>query len=88
MGLFDREIIRPDACGPDLDHHDRPLDDCTVCRIRRRPELTDRAASLLGPELMIWRSNFQVKRPAAKAVGDTRNYTNVSWHQDGAYFDL
>ena len=33
-------------------------------------------------------SNFQVKRPAAKAVGDARNHTRVPWHQDGAHYDL
>ena len=57
-------------------------------RICRRPELTDRVVSLLGPDLMILRSNFQVRRPAAKAVGDARNYIRVPWHQDGANFDL
>lgn len=85
---IDREIIRPGACDPDLDYHDRHLDNGTVCGICRRPELTDRLASLLGPDLIIWRSNFQVKQPAAEAVGDAENYTSVPWHQDGAYFDL
>lgn len=85
---IDREIIRPGAHGPDLDYHDRHLDNSTVCRICRRPELTDRVASLLGPDLTIWRSKFQVKRRAAAAVGDARNYTKVPWHQDGAYYDL
>lgn len=85
---IDREIIGPGACDPDLDYHDRHLDNETVCSICRRPELTDRVASLLGPDLIIWRSNFQVKQPAAKAAGDAINYTTVPWHQDGAYFDL
>ncbi len=85
---IDQEIIRPGATDPDLDYHDRHLDHGTVCRICRRPELTDRVASLLGPDLIIWRSNFQVKQPAANAVGDAQNYTKVPWHQDGAYYDL
>ena len=85
---IDREIIGPGAGDPDLDYHDRHLDSGTVCGICRRPELTDRVASLLGPDLMIWRSNFQVKQPAALAKGDARNYTKVPWHQDGAYYDL
>ena len=82
------EIIGPGADDPDLDHHDRHLDHGTVCRICRRPQLIDRVASLLGPDLIIWRSNFQVKQPAASAVGDAENYTKVPWHQDGAYYDL
>ena len=85
---IDREIIRPGAIDPDLDYHDRHLDHCTVSRICSRRELTDRVASLLGPDLMIWRTNFQVKQPAARAVGDAQKYTKIPWHQDGAYFDL
>ena len=56
--------------------------------IGRRPELTDRVASLPGPDLIIWRSNFQVKQPAAKAVGDAENGTAVPRHQDDLYLDL
>ena len=85
---IDREIIGPGATDPDLDYHDRHLDHSTVSRICRRPELTDRVASLLGPDLMIWCSYFQVKQPAARAVGNAQIYTKVPWHQDGAYYDL
>ena len=87
--VIDREIIGP-AAGDDhiLHYHDRHLDHRIVCRICRRPELIDRVASLLGPDLMIWRSNFQVKPPVAEAVGDAARYIEVPWHQDGAYFGL
>ena len=86
---IDRDIVAP-AVGDDenLHYHDRHLDHRTVCRICRRPELIDRVASLLGPDLIIWRSNFQVKQPAGEAVGDAKQYTKVPWHQDGAYFPL
>ena len=87
--VIDRQIIEPAAADdPVLHYHDRHLDHATVCRICRRPELLDRVASLLGPDLMIWRSNFQVKPPSAKAVGDAARYVEVPWHQDGAYFGL
>ena len=87
--VIDREIVEPAARDdPVLHYHDRHLDHRTVCRICRRPELIDRVASLLGPDLMIWRSNFQVKPPAAEAVGDGARYLEVPWHQDGAYFGL
>ena len=85
---IDREIIGPGATDPDLDYHDRHLDQGTVCQVCRRPELTDRLASLLRPDLMIWRSNFQVKQPASNAVGDAQYHTRVPRHQDGAYYDL
>ena len=87
--VIDREIIGPAARDDHILHyHDRHLDHRSVCRICRRPELIDRVASLLGPDLMIWRSNFQVKPPLAEAVGDAQQYTKVPWHQDGAYFGL
>jgi hypothetical protein len=87
--VVDREIIAPaEHDDPNLHYHDRHLDHRTVCRICRRPELIDRVASLLGPDLMIWRSNFQVKLPAVQASGDAARYAEVPWHQDGAYFGL
>ena len=86
---IDRDIIEPAVDDDEnLHYHDRHLDHSTVCEICRRPELIDRVASLLGPDLMIWRTNFQVKRPAAEAIGDAKQYTRVPWHQDGAYFPL
>ena len=83
-----REVIAPAERGDaDLHYHDRHLDHRVVCRLCRGPELVDRIASLLGPDLMVWRSNFQVKYPAAEAGGD-RGPVDVPWHQDGAYFGL
>ena len=87
--MIEREIIEPAAHDdPTLHYHDRHLDHRTVCRICRRPELIDRVASLLGPDLMIWRSNFQVKPPVVQESGDAARYAEVPWHQDGAYFGL
>ena len=84
------EIIVPgeQLDDPHVDYHDRHLDHETVCRLCRGPELVDRIASLIGPDLLIWRSNFQIKQPLAEATGDEQRYTEVPWHQDGAYFDL
>ena len=84
------EIIVPGAQldDPHVEYHDRHLDHETVCRLCRGPELVDRIASLIGPDLLIWRSNFQIKQPLAEATGDEQRYTEVPWHQDGAYFDL
>lgn len=60
-------------------NHDRHLDHADVWAICSAPALIERVASLLGPDLLIWRSNFQEKR-----VGDP----GVPWHQDAAYFGL
>lgn len=86
---IERDIITPSEHGdPDLHYHDRHLDHPAVCRLCRGPELVERIASLIGPDLVIWRSNLQIKRPLARAVGDEKRYTEVPWHQDGAYFEL
>ncbi len=84
------EIINPGAHDddPHVHYHDRHLDHETVCHLCRGPELVDRIASLLGPDLLIWRTNFQIKQPLAEASGEEEPYTEVPWHQDGAYFDL
>ena len=84
------EIITPGEHDddPDVHYHDRHLDNAAVCRLCRGPELVERIASLIGPDLLIWRSNFQIKQPVAEASGDERRYAEVPWHQDGAYFDL
>ena len=84
------EIITPGERDddPHLHYHDRHLDHETVCRLCRAPELVERIASLSGPDLLIWRSNLQIKQPLAEATGDDKRYTEVPWHQDGAYFDL
>lgn len=84
-----REVIAPAQRGdPSLDYHDRHLDHPAVCRLCRAPELVERIACLLGPDLMVWRSNFQVKQPLADTPADQRRYAEVPWHQDGAYFGL
>lgn len=86
---IERDIIAPSKHGdPDLHYHDRHLDHPAVCRLCRGPELVERIASLIGPDLVIWRSNLQIKQPLARAVGDEKRYTEVPWHQDGAYFEL
>ena len=84
------EIIIPGSHDddPHLHYHDRHLDNATVCRLCRRPELAERIASLIGPDLLIWRSNFQIKQPVAEASGEEERYVEVPWHSDTAYFDL
>ena len=84
-----RDIIAPAAhADANLHLHDRHLDHLTVCRLCRGPELVERIASLIGPDLVLWRTNFQVKQPVAAATGEGQRYTKVPWHQDGAYFGL
>jgi hypothetical protein len=58
-----------------LRHQDSRL----VYDLCAHPEITGRLASLIGPDLLIWRSNFFVKEPGGK---------EVPWHQDVNYWKL
>ena len=43
------------------------------------PAITDRVVSLLGPDIVLWSSNFWTKQPGGK---------EVPWHQDINYWPL
>lgn len=73
--IFRREADRPPASR----NHDRHLDHAAVWELVSHPALVERVACLIGPDLLLWRSNFQMK----EAGGD-----GVPWHQDSAYYGL
>jgi len=56
-------------------HFDSPL----AHELCSHPAVTERIASILGPELLLWHSRFFPKPP-----GDIE----VPWHQDGHYWPL
>ena len=83
---IDAEILEPgqqqrlnekDYC------HNRHLDNRSVYELLSHPNLVEKTASILGPHLVLWRSNFQVKLPLSE-----QEYwdTAVPWHQDCAYY--
>ena len=51
-----------------------------VDALTRHPRILDAVEQLLGPNLLVWNTNWFVKMPGDK--------TFVSWHQDGAYWGL
>lgn len=55
---------------------DRHLDCQAVYELVRRPELTERLAQILGPNLLLWRSQVFLKPPGAP---------EVTWHQASTY---
>lgn len=57
----------------------RHLDDVVVWEMCSRPAIVERMASLYGPDLLLWRSNFFNKGPGAK---------EVPWHQDYNYWPI
>ncbi|MDE0632253.1 MAG: phytanoyl-CoA dioxygenase family protein [Caldilineaceae bacterium] len=63
--------------------HNRHLDNRCVYELLSHPNLVERAAALLGPHLVLWRTNFQIKAPLSEQEDWD---TEVPWHQDCAYY--
>ena len=70
------ELERPSAVYGFKTGRDRHLDCESVYRLVQRPALTERLAQVLGPDLLLWRSQVFVKPPGAPAV---------TWHQASTY---
>ncbi|UCH41905.1 MAG: phytanoyl-CoA dioxygenase family protein, partial [Gammaproteobacteria bacterium] len=51
-----------------------------VNRVARTPQLLDRVASILGPNLLLWSAEFFIKPAQTDKI--------VSWHQDLTYWGL
>ena len=49
-------------------------------RLVRHPSILDVVEDVLGPNILIWRTNFFIKAPASPQL--------VSWHQDATYWNL
>lgn len=66
---------------PDHKHldHNRHLDSAVVHRVATAPAVVDRMASIMGPDLLLWRTNFFVKEPGGK---------EIPWHQDLNYWPI
>ena len=59
--------------------HNRHIDNATVYDLATHPGIVNRLASLYGPDLLLWRTNFFVKKPGSK---------EIPWHQDHNYWPL
>jgi non-haem Fe2+, alpha-ketoglutarate-dependent halogenase len=55
---------------------DRHLDSPTIAKLFSNPAITESLAQLLGPDILIWRSQFFNKEPGAPPI---------SWHQASTY---
>lgn len=83
---IDREVFATDpdfdrsgSAGPGLREQSRHLDRRVVYDLCSRPAVVDRMAGLYGPDLVLWRSNFFVKRPGG---------SEIQWHQDLNYWPI
>ena len=59
--------------------HNRHLDAPLIHELATHPTIINRMASLYGPDLLLWRTNFFIKEPGAK---------EIPWHQDFNYWPL
>ena len=71
-----KEIEQPSKAYGFVTGRDRHLDCPTVWKLLQRPEWTERLAQLLGPNLLLWRSQLFLKNPGA---------AEVTWHQASTY---
>ncbi|MBV7328749.1 phytanoyl-CoA dioxygenase family protein [Chloroflexi bacterium TSY] len=58
----------------------RHLDSRLVYDLCAHPAVVERMASILGPDLILWRSNFFIKPPAGGR--------EIPWHQDANYWPI
>ncbi|MDQ1385035.1 MAG: hypothetical protein QOG65_2414 [Actinomycetota bacterium] len=75
---------RIDACLAEpvlADHPDvhRHLDNPTIYDLCAHPQIVERVASILGPDLLVWHSRVFHKRD---------DDPPIPWHQDGVYWNL
>lgn len=83
---IDREILEPGRAQglAERDYfHNRHLDNRCVYELLSHPNLVEPAAAILGPHLVLWRTNFQIKWPRSQQHDWD---SEVRWHQDCAYF--
>ena len=59
--------------------HNRHIDDLTMFRISTLPAILGAMRSVMGNDLILWRTNFFDKPPGAK---------EIPWHQDHNYWPL
>jgi len=73
------EILASQPPDHDERQHNRHLDKRLIYDMAMHPHIVGRMASIMGPDLLLWRTNFFVKRK-----GDWE----IPWHQDANYWPL
>ncbi|MCG9129395.1 phytanoyl-CoA dioxygenase family protein [Candidatus Poribacteria bacterium] len=73
------EILHSDAPDHKVREHNRHLDYPLIYKLATHSTVVDRMASIYGPDLLLWRTNFFVKEPGAK---------EIPWHQDFNYWPV
>lgn len=76
---IDRHVITRPGPNPKTPLQSRHMDSKVVYDLATHPNIVDRMASLYGPNLILWATNFFNKEPGGK---------EIPWHQDQNYWPL
>ena len=75
--MIEREVLTADGPDPKSRLQSRHLDSPTVYALCSAPPVVDRVVPLLGPDLILWRSNFFEKTARSSAL---------AWHRDSRHW--
>ncbi|PTX97531.1 hypothetical protein DB346_21300 [Verrucomicrobia bacterium LW23] len=76
---IDTQVIPRQGPNPRTPLQSRHMDSRVVYDLATAPAIIDRMASLYGPNLVLWATNFFCKEPGGK---------EIPWHQDQNYWPL
>ena len=89
-----REIIDEKIINPSKNNylnqkrfHNQHLENYFIWKLIKNENLVSKVASIIGPNLILWRSNFQLKPKLSEhKLWNNGWNTIVPWHQDCAYY--
>ena len=70
---IDSQVLGSDGPNPRRPLQSRHMDHAAVYDLAAHPAIIDRIAGLLGPNIVVWTTNFWLKEPGA---------AEIPWHQD------
>lgn len=76
---IETEVLTRDGPNPKSREHARHLDSRLMYDLCAHPAITERIAALIGPDIVLWSSNFWIKHPGGK---------EIPWHQDISYWPI
>lgn len=76
---LEKEIFDPSTCSRKDWGHNRHLDSRLMWELSTHPAISQRMASIYGPNLLMWRTNFFIKPEGG---------LEIPWHQDYNYWPL
>jgi len=74
---IERRVLTSEGPSPEAPVQSRHLDSADVLELCTRPEIVERIAAVLGPQIVLWRSNFFPKTPGE---------AELEWHRDAPHW--